>query len=83
VCAEQGEHIGRIFARWVTDYFMYCLKITEIAQKLGKSYSFSKNGLGYILGDFFTKASGHPGAEQNLLVVCFYLYLWMYFRTFL
>jgi hypothetical protein len=24
-----------------------------------------KIGLGYILGDFFTNASGHPGSEQE------------------
>jgi hypothetical protein len=25
--------------------------------------SFDKNGLGYILGDFFTNSSGHTGME--------------------
>jgi hypothetical protein len=24
-----------------------------------------KNGLGYILGDFFTNTSGHPGGELD------------------
>jgi hypothetical protein len=43
-------------------------KITELAQIFGllfpqrSSYVFilAKNGLGYILGDFFTNSSGHP-----------------------
>jgi hypothetical protein len=26
-------------------------------------YFLQKNGLGYILGDFFTNAYGHPGLE--------------------
>jgi hypothetical protein len=32
----------------------------------GKCYelSLTKNGLGYILGDFFTNPSGHPGRES-------------------
>jgi hypothetical protein len=42
---------------------------TEVAKTIpttffrGNSYElfFTKNGLGYILGDFFTNASGHPG----------------------
>jgi hypothetical protein len=25
----------------------------------------TKNGLGYILGGFFTKSSGHPASGQN------------------
>jgi hypothetical protein len=25
-----------------------------------------KNGLGYILGDFFTNSSGHPGLRSNV-----------------
>jgi hypothetical protein len=26
---------------------------------------FTRNGLGYVLGDFFTNASGHPGEEER------------------
>jgi hypothetical protein len=38
----------------------------------GKSYVvmyviFTKNGLGYTLGDFFTNASGHPGRQAHAL----------------
>jgi hypothetical protein len=45
------------------------VKITEIFGLLfsrGKSclLIFTKNGLGYILGDFFTNASGHPASIQ-------------------
>jgi hypothetical protein len=46
-----------------------CLEITVEAQTLGLlspaikfMHSFCrKNGLGYILGNFFTNLSGHPG----------------------
>jgi hypothetical protein len=27
-------------------------------------HQFNKNGLGYILGDFFSNSSGHPGLRQ-------------------
>jgi hypothetical protein len=30
---------------------------------LSFSRIFEKNGLGYILGDFFTNSSGHPDVE--------------------
>jgi hypothetical protein len=43
------------------------LKITEVAQLLGlffqgenKVFIFTKNGIFYILGDFFKDSSGHP-----------------------
>jgi hypothetical protein len=48
------------------------LKIKQEAQSLRLPFStvkvmylhnFDKNGLGYILGDFFTNSSGHPGCE--------------------
>jgi hypothetical protein len=47
--------------------------MTEIAQIIGLHFStvkvfywFSqKNGLGYIVSDFFTNASGHPAQELN------------------
>jgi hypothetical protein len=49
------------------------LKITKIHSTnnwttffYGKGYlriRFHKNGLGCMLGDFFTNASGHPGGE--------------------
>jgi hypothetical protein len=42
------------------------LKITEEAEKFWLLFfqncvNFSKYGVGYILGDFFTNSSGHPG----------------------
>jgi hypothetical protein len=48
-------------------------KITQTTQILWLLFStvkimqyFSqKNGLGFILGHFFTNASGHPGAQSN------------------
>jgi hypothetical protein len=50
------------------------LKITEVVQHFvlpfsteKAMYKFSqKNGLGYTLGDFFTKSSGHPVSELPL-----------------
>jgi hypothetical protein len=65
----QGDQIGRIFAQRVTDHFGYFLcKIKETTQIIGihalygNGYVliFAKNGLDYILADFFTCASGHP-----------------------
>jgi hypothetical protein len=49
--------------------------ITELAHFFGllfpqrTSYVFilTKNGLGYILGDFFTNSSGHPGRHVGFL----------------
>jgi hypothetical protein len=35
----------------------------------GKSYVviYAKNEFGYLLGDFFPNASGHPGSDQGLV----------------
>jgi hypothetical protein len=42
------------------------LKITLEAQILGKRVLLlTKHGLGYILGDFFYKLSGHPGGHYG------------------
>jgi hypothetical protein len=49
-------------------------KITEAAQIWGLFFTngkicvpiLTKNGLGYILGDFFTNSSGHPGRRFRL-----------------
>jgi hypothetical protein len=30
--------------------------------------NFDKNGLGYILGDFFTNSSGHPGVDVMITI---------------
>jgi hypothetical protein len=44
-------------------------KITEVVQIFGLFFkrkklliNFVKNGLGYVLGDFFTNSPGHPGS---------------------
>jgi hypothetical protein len=60
VRAPQGDQIGRIFAQWVTVYFWEVfLIITEVAHIFGFCFRVkisvlivTKNGLGYILGDF-------------------------------
>jgi hypothetical protein len=45
-------------------------KITEVAHIIGLLFHTAKvmhdffQKLGYILGDFFTNASGHPGFER-------------------
>jgi hypothetical protein len=56
----------------VVVYIGYFLKNTKIAQIFGplfqcNGYVFvlSKNGLGYILSDFFTNASGRPAVERQ------------------
>jgi hypothetical protein len=64
---EQGDQIGPIFAYWAivhfgrffnhrrSPYFWYTFYIVKV------SINFDlKNGLGNILGDFFTNKSGHP-----------------------
>jgi hypothetical protein len=74
VNAEQGDQIGRIFTNWATFYFGYFfVKITfRNSANIywapffhGKicALIFTRNGLGYILGDFFTNSSGHPDAD--------------------
>jgi hypothetical protein len=62
-----GDHSGFIFAIWVIVYFGKFL-ITNVAQILGSIFYgngfaliFDKNGLGNILGAFFTYSSGRPG----------------------
>jgi hypothetical protein len=49
------------------------LKITKLAQKFGATFSRQglcinfdqKNGLGYVLSDFFTDPSCHPGGRAQ------------------
>jgi hypothetical protein len=53
---------------WVLVFLVTFLKIKKISPKCVQLYFRSKgnaiilaeNGLGYILGDFFTSSSGHP-----------------------
>jgi hypothetical protein len=64
----QGDQIGHIFAFWATVYFGQLFKITKVVQFWGGAtfsakmlcINYDKNGLGYILGNFF-HSSGHPG----------------------
>jgi hypothetical protein len=68
ILIRQGDQIGRIFAHWVTVYFGQLFEnyrrgsffwATFFHDKVFELIS-SKNVLGHILGDFFTRASGHP-----------------------
>jgi hypothetical protein len=36
------------------------------AEKIKLCIDYEKNGLGYILGDFFTTSSGHPGSKHQV-----------------
>jgi hypothetical protein len=71
---RQGDQIGRIFACWAVVYSGQVFwKLQNKPQFLGlfcprpnvRAYIFTINGLGYILGDFFTNSSGHPGRRLH------------------
>jgi hypothetical protein len=79
----QGDQIGLIFAHWAIVFFWpVFLKITEVTQITGVAQYFgllistvfvlimSKNGLGYILGDFFSQTHLVPLAGCKI-------FLWM------
>jgi hypothetical protein len=78
---RQGDQIRQIFAHWKIVFFgQFFLKNKEVPTWL-LSYFFqqkmcalilTKNGLGYILGDFFTNTSGRP-ARRHLQVSLFIL----------
>jgi hypothetical protein len=63
---QQGDQIRRIFASWaIINFGQFFAEITEIAQILNYFFStdihmyllnLTKNGLGFILGDFFRQA---------------------------
>jgi hypothetical protein len=63
----QGDQIGRIFAKWVTVYFFGQIKKIKkccplfglLFHDYGYALILTKNGLGYILDDFFINSSGH------------------------
>jgi hypothetical protein len=62
----QCDQIGRIFAQRAIFFpFGHLLKHTIFLDNfipcLSLCINFDKNGLGYILDDFFTNSSGHPG----------------------
>jgi hypothetical protein len=70
---------GSSVARWgeflpLGQHFIFgrFLRTTEVAQHFGASFStvpvmfviiFDKAALGFVLGDFFTNTSGHPGMK--------------------
>jgi hypothetical protein len=65
---KQCDQIGRKFAHWVIVFFGHffvnfrnSLHFRATFSKLDLCTNLDKNGLGYILGDFFTNSSGHTG----------------------
>jgi hypothetical protein len=67
---NQGDQIGPIFiANWATFLFGQLFENYRASPKIWTTFfprkklciNFDKSGLGYILGDFFTNSSGHPG----------------------
>jgi hypothetical protein len=76
----QDDQIRRFFANWLIVYFGQCFSIAEVAEIFGLNFSavkvyvltLTKNGLGYILGDFFTFSSRHPA--HGIIFVCFEIY---------
>jgi hypothetical protein len=69
----QCDQFGRIFVKWEIVYFgQFCEYYKSSPNFMatffhGKSYKliWTKNGLGYILCDFFTNASGHPASLRD------------------
>jgi hypothetical protein len=71
---NQGEKIGgRIFADLSIAYFGQFWKrkgkfwATFSAVLTSNAVILTKNGLGYILGAFFTNASGHTGTDASIV----------------
>jgi hypothetical protein len=72
---KQGDQIGRIFAQWEIIYFGRLVENRKSSPYFCATFSLStglcicdilivtKIGLGYILGNFFTNSSGHPGPK--------------------
>jgi hypothetical protein len=71
----QGDQIGRIFSYGVVVYVGQFFKLTEVGQLIFPRYKLTidlnKNGLGYILGDFFTNSSGHTGCRRDIETIGF------------
>jgi hypothetical protein len=60
VVHQQGDQIGRISAHWgIVFSFKLGTKVGRISVQVTQLL-WQKNGLGYILGDFFTHSSGRP-----------------------
>jgi hypothetical protein len=70
----QGDQTERIFASWVIVFFgTFFNEKNRPKVYIGnffrsKSYELilTQNGLGNILGDFFTNSSGHPGKYVHM-----------------
>jgi hypothetical protein len=71
---NRGDQIGGIFAHRVIVYSGQFFKVTKVAhifgllfQRLRICIGFVKEWVGavYILGDFFTNSSGHPGLNED------------------
>jgi hypothetical protein len=76
VRTNQGDQIGRVFAQWEIVYFGQWFKNYRSSAHFWATFFhgtshvsiLTKKMLGYILGDFFTNSSGHPGTNIVLLV---------------
>jgi hypothetical protein len=66
---KQCDQLGRILARWVNVYFGHFYYVSNphfgatFSPQLRLHISLAQNGLGLVLGDFFTNSSGHPGRK--------------------
>jgi hypothetical protein len=68
VLHQQGDQIGRIFAQWAIFYFKQILEnyksrphfCATFFPSTGYELILTENGLGNILGNFFTNSSGRP-----------------------
>jgi hypothetical protein len=75
---RQGDQVGRIFACCAIVYFFEKYRNSpKIRATLSHRRSYvlilTKIGLGYVLGDFSTNSSGHPGrCSQNEPIVKHY-----------
>jgi hypothetical protein len=71
----QGYQIGRNFAFWAIVKICLCFENYITSAKFLATFFHGTNtvlilakyGLGYILGDFFTNSSGHPGTCVGIL----------------
>jgi hypothetical protein len=50
-----------IFTNWAIVYFGKVFLITKVTYII--EIQFPKNGLGYVLGDFFANLSSHPAQK--------------------
>jgi hypothetical protein len=71
------HQIGRIIACWALVYpglFENYRSNANFGATFFRSTSYvligTKHGLGYILGDFFTNSSGHPGWHAPKVTLC-------------